>query len=191
MASPMPTASPPDETSSRQRRRLKIALLASLAINLLIVGAVAAALVGARHGVGPLGGPLIGSPNLLGFLRTLPHDRRDDIWRATTAERSSLSPARKDMRKARDDMHRALTTEPFDKDRFTAALKTYDDTEAHMRQSARGLVSAVADHLTAEERRAYVQWQALSRRGPRRGGPPPSDPDENRPEEVKPSSAPR
>ena len=169
-------------------RKLKVALLVSLAINLLVVGAVAAALLGARRGVGPLGGPVIGSPHLLGFLRTLPQERRETIWRATSPERSALAPARKEMRRARDDMHRALTGEPFDKERFAAALKTYDDTEASMRRSALGLISAVAGNLDAEERRAYVQWQAMHRRGPRRGGPPRPDAGDDSPADTAPSA---
>lgn len=162
-------------------RKLKVALLISLAINLLVVGAVTAALVGARRGVGPLGGPVIGNPHLLGFLRTLPHERRETIWRATGSERTALAPARKEMRRARDEMHRALAADPFDKERFAASLKIYNDTEASMRRSALGLISAVAGNLDAEERRAYVRWQAMHRPGPRRGGPPKSDAEDDSP----------
>jgi hypothetical protein len=166
-------------------------LLISVAVNLLVLGAIGAALVGARHGVGPLGGPLIGNPNLVGFLRTLPADRREDIWRRIAAERTALFPMRKQMRKARDDMHLALTRDPFDKDRFAAALKAYDDTEAHLRRTALPLISSIAQQLTAEERRAYVQWQAQHRRWMRRGRPPHPDAEDAQPAEITPSSAPR
>lgn len=187
----MASATPSASLSARPPapgRKLKMALLVSLAINLLVVGAVATALLGAWRGIGPLGGPVVGSPHLLGFLRTLPQERRETIWRATSPERVALSPARKQMRKARDDMHRALTSEPFDKERFAAALKSYDDTEAHMRRSALGLISAVAERLDAEERRAYVQWQAMYRRGARRSAPRRPDAEDDLPGETAPSS---
>lgn len=187
MASTMSSASLPTRPPA-SGRKLKMALLVSLAINLLVVGAVGAALIGARRGIGPLGGPVVGSPHLLGFLRTLPHERREAIWRATSPERAALSPIRKELRKARDDMHRALTSEPFDKERFAAALKIYDDTEAHMRRSALGFISAVADRLDAEERRAYVQWQAMYRRSARRGAASRPDADDDKPAESAPVS---
>jgi Spy/CpxP family protein refolding chaperone len=162
-----PSATP---EATAPRRWTKVLFVASLAINLLVVGAIGAALIGAHRGVGLFGGPVVGSPNLLAFLRTLPHERRDSIWHATASERKGLLPLRKELRRMRDDVHRAIVSEPFDQEKFAAAVKAFDETEARLRQSAQGLIVAVANRLTPDERLAYVKWHAKFRRGPKRPG---------------------
>jgi uncharacterized membrane protein len=157
------------EMAEREPRRwLKVLLVASLAVNLLVVGAAATAMIGLHRGVGLFARPIAGPPNLLGFLKTLPRDRRDAIWQATAPDRKLLSPLRKEYHRLRDDMHRTLIREPFDKEQFAAAMKALDEAEGRLRQSAQGLVASVAANLTAEERHAYVKWQSRFRRHNRR-----------------------
>ncbi|MCK5549487.1 MAG: periplasmic heavy metal sensor, partial [Hyphomicrobiaceae bacterium] len=75
-------------------RRLRLALIFSLALNALIIGAVGGALLFARHGHG-WGWHGRKDFGLYGFARTLPEDRRDVIRTAIKDGWTKLKPLRK------------------------------------------------------------------------------------------------
>lgn len=161
------TATAPPQPA-RRGRWLKIALVASLAVNLLLIGAAAAAFV--RHRImaaAALGGY---SANLLGYAQSMPPQRRGDLWRATRDERRSMQPLRAEVRAARSEWREALAANPFDKERFARAQSRLLEAENRARAEAQRLFLAIAAQLTPEERAQFLRWQARDGHAPARGG---------------------
>lgn len=169
------TTSPPETAPPRRGRWLRVALVASLALNLLFLGAVAAAVWRHRaHAASSLGY----SATLLGYAQKLPATRRQEIWRHTREERRGLQPLRAEVRAARQEWREALGTEPFDRDRFARAQARVLEAENRARAEAQRLFLAIAGQLSREERAAFLRWSAHGerpRRGFGRGSPPDGD----------------
>lgn len=165
------TARPPVRT----RRWLGAGLVASLAVNLLLLGAAGAAFVRHRAGeAAALGGF---SANLLGYAQSLPASRRHELLRAGQEELRGMRALRSDVRAARQQWHDALVAEPFDRERFARAQSNLLEAENKVRTKAQQLFLALAAELSREERAAFVEWygrEAAARRSARRwsdGGP--------------------
>lgn len=156
----MAAASGADPTPVRSSRWLKIALVASLAVNLLVVGTIGGSLWAFRNG--PRDGHGVNA-HLIGFTSTLSAQRRYAIWQATRDERRALRPLRKEVRAARADARAILTTEPFDKEKFSAAQARVLAAEIKARGEAHKLFIAVAALLTPEERAAFARWEPVRR----------------------------
>lgn len=155
----------PSAAAPRRWPRWKgILLVVSLALNLLVLGIVATAAV--RHRLAPP--PGASQATVLNFARTLPDPRRRDLWEATRAERTALRPYRGELRRAREDVRKTLTAEPFDADRFKAAHAQLLEAESSARKAAQTLFETVVMRLTPDERRAFVRWQAMAERPWRR-----------------------
>jgi len=151
-------------------RRLRLALMASLALNVLIIGAVAGTMLfGRHHGWrhhGHHGG-------LLAFARTLPPERGEMLRKKIESERVVLEPLREAERKARDEARSVLTAEPFDIEKFKAALDRAADADAKEKKARMALFADTAATLTAEERRKLHFW--FEKRRARWRRPPPDD----------------
>lgn len=152
------------ETTRGPSRWFKVALIASVALNLMFLGAAASAMWRFRHGP-PFAVSAVNA-NLLSFTARLPHERRQLLWRLTDNERRALRPLRFEVRSARQLAQAALIAEPFDPDRFTKAQAALVDAEIRARTEAQKLFNAVATALTPDERLAFARWQAAN--GPRR-----------------------
>ena len=130
------------ERARRTPRWLLAILVASLLLNGLIVGAVAAR----RWAFGPHM-PWPGSSvnaHLVGFAVTLPGERRREIWRSTETLRAEMRPIRKVMQEARDDVRAVLVADPFDPQRFEAAQKRLFDAEQTTRLATLKLIQSIA-----------------------------------------------
>jgi uncharacterized membrane protein len=139
-------------------RRLKLFLIASVALNLLIVGAIAGSMVMWRlHGPGHRGhrGDDFG---LVGFSRTLPAERRNVIRKKIKEERANLEPLRQAMQEAHREAAEALGAEPFDGSRLKAAMDRFSDAEMKLKAAGLAFLIGTADELTPEERRALSEW---------------------------------
>ena len=147
-SAPLPTA----------RRWMPLALLASLAVNLLFLGATGAAVWRFRQAAifGPGQGP--GSGNLLGFTATLPAARKDSIMRQTGEELRVLRPLRAEVRAARHAARVALLADPFDRNAFAMAQARVLDAEFRARKETQNLFLAIAGSMTQEERQAFAHW---------------------------------
>ena len=133
-------------------RNLRWALIASLALNVLIVGGVGASLVPHFWKRGHR------APGLLGFAQTLPPERGSMIREKVQGERATFDALRKEEREARKAARSVLIEEPFDAAKFKAALDraaTADDKESRTRMS---LLVETATELTPEERRQLHDW---------------------------------
>ncbi len=130
-------------------RNLRLALMASLALNLLIIGGVAAALL-LPHLHGWKGRH---RPGLAGFAETLPPDRAEMVRQKVQGEKANFEAIRKEQRDAREAARVILVEEPFDAAKFKAALDRVADALDKETRTRMGLVADTAPQLTPEERK--------------------------------------
>lgn len=140
-------------------RRLKYALIASLALNLLIIGAV----VGTMYGFGKhrrgIGGGVRGEDfGLMGLTFRLPDERKKEIRQRLRADREALRPLANEVRAARRLAADKLAVEPFDKAALEGALSAAGEKDRTLRAAAIAAFLAQAEQLTAEERRMLAEW---------------------------------
>ncbi len=133
-------------------RKLRLALMASLALNVLIIGGVAGTML-----FGPRGGPHKSGP-LLGFAHMLPRDRGDMIRQNIADAQPGLEALRKAERDARDAVNAALIVEPFDQGKFNAALDQSAAADAKEKSARLAVFAKTAAQLTPEERRELHDW---------------------------------
>ena len=173
----MSEPSPPSPVKQKRWSWLKLALIASLAFNALVVGVV-------LRGAWQIRATLATSPagleaNLPAFISTLPAERREALGRDGTLARPGvvLRPLRMALRQARTDAARAFLADPFDKQAFVAAQSRVTEAETELRRAVQVMLPEIAERMTAQERRAFVRWRAPGRGGPggRWGGPPADD----------------
>jgi uncharacterized membrane protein len=172
---PAPAASPPPVARPRRRRGLWIALVASLAVNVFLVGWVASSWVhGPRFGPGARWGAP--PPSTMAFqhrraARALSGDQRDAanrIWRENFAELRNRAHA---LRDAHVELRNAYAADQAD-------AKSLADAVAKFKASADGLfdhinatLQKIATALPADARKAY--FSAGFARRERRGERPP------------------
>jgi uncharacterized membrane protein len=142
-------------------RWLWIALIASLAMNCLVLGIVFRS-VWQIEGVQALGGDRV-SAGLGGYVASLPPERRKVLRRIGSADRPLLRPLRLELRKLRDEVTQILETEPLDKERLAAAQARILETEVEMRKVMQRSLAELAARMTPEERRAFLRWQETHR----------------------------
>jgi len=144
-------------------RKLRYALMGSLALNVLIIGAVAGTLCFKRppHADGPRGGGV-----LMGFAHTLPRERSDMIRQKFADSRSNMETIRRSILDARAGVRAALIAEPFDQAKFSAALDGIVDAKTKEQRARVTLFGETVGQLTPEERRQLQDW--LEKRRPLR-----------------------
>lgn len=158
----MTTAVPGGEPgASKSPRWLRLALIASLAGNLLVIGTIGGSIWAFRHGEHWYGRGV--NAHLLGFTGTLSTERRYAIWQATREERRALRPLRREVHKARAEARAVLTALPFDRQKLADAQARVLAAETKARAEAHKLFIAVAAVLTPEERTAFASWEPARR----------------------------
>ena len=148
------------------RRWMWIALIASLAVNLFVVGVVARSVWPFRYAVaGGGGGGLAG--NLAAYMGTLPESRRKELRAAMGQARPHqlLRPFRVELRWARQEAAAAFKAEPFNRDVFLAAEGRVQAAEARLRDAIVKLSADMAGRLTADERAGFLKWRDVRRGG--------------------------
>lgn len=143
------------ETSATKRRTprwLWVVMVISLALNLLIIGAVAGAWV--RHGkwAGPFGG---WKGNYL--MRGLPEDRREQVSAILGKHRRTLRPMRQEAHAAWLNVAGVLKEKNLDEQKLRNAIAQAQMAEAAARQRLVPMMLEVAQVLTLEERRKFVE----------------------------------
>lgn len=151
-------------------------LIASLVLNIGLVGF----LVGAASRPALLSrGGLDATVALTQLLRFLPAERREAVLREAVVDarkfRRGARRSLRDMRRAQAAMHKALAAEPFDAEALAHVLAEFRDHFSASQRSSHLTLIAVAERLTAEERRRFVDDAQARRRGKgrapkRRGG---------------------
>jgi uncharacterized membrane protein len=140
----------------RAPRWMLVLLVASLALNLLVLGLVGALMWRIR--IPPPWAHAV-APNLLGYASTLPADRRKELWELSAQERKQVRPFRREVRAARQETIKTLVAEPFDRQQFLDAQVRQADIENRAREAVRSLYVKIAEGLTPEERRGFPQWR--------------------------------
>lgn len=134
---------------------LKIALIASLALNLLIVGAVAARFAfheRAERLAGPVAQIL---PRR--FLGDLPRERRKELLAVIRSYREGFQTGRAKMRDAANGLAAALEAEPHDAAKTAAAVSAIEQAGQAMLGDGVKLANDLIGRLTPEERQALAQ----------------------------------
>jgi uncharacterized membrane protein len=145
-----------------------IFLVASLALNALLLGVIMRGLWIARANIVMTGGAI--ETSLPAFVSTLPASRREELRRSSLAEQpAAIRPLRRELRRARTEAYRAFIAEPFDKAAFVAAQNRLFEAESNLRRTMQHLLPEMGERLTAAERRAYMSWRGHGWGGGRRG----------------------
>lgn len=142
----------------RAPRWMWIALVLSVALNLLVVGVVASAAWHLRSGgFGP-------HARITRFLATLPQDRSEVLSKVVDSSQQAIRPLRREVWATRKDLARIFTAEPVDEEALAATVARLNDAEMKVRQAYAQLTTKLAKSMTAEERQAFAEWHEKRRR---------------------------
>lgn len=140
------------QSAPAQRPRwLYGALIASLAVNLLLLGSAAGAFWHHRHDRRGDG--------LTGFVRQLPQERQGPMREFLKGEREKLKSVRDEIRTTWQETNTLLGQEPFDKDKLKAAMGRMNEAESRMRAAIGDALVETAGKMTPEERQAMKAWR--------------------------------
>lgn len=169
----------PGPGAPRRLRWPRILLIVSLVLNALLLGVVLRGLWAVRANMALGGGGIEGG--LPAFVATLPANRREELRQTVTANRpAELRPLRADIRRARADMARAFTADPFDRQAFIAAQQRVTEAESRFRMTVQQVLPEMGERMTAAERRAFLSWRGHGFGGHRRGKGPDFDGEDRR-----------
>ncbi len=146
-----PAAGPPATAAParpRMSRWVKVVLVVSVALNLLVLGAIGSHFVKSARGDRFLLGDDWAQSR--SFVRAIPSSRRQAIFDEIQTQRQELRQARRAVRDARQragELLRAGQPEDYQK-----AFKDLADAEADALLKFRGIMADVAARLTDEER---------------------------------------
>ena len=176
MSADIPSPSPAPHKVRRAPRWVWITMIASLALNLLIIGGAIGAAWHFRYTHALRGS---GPAHFGKYIMTLPAERRDQIDQILQAERRLLGPLRREAHRARRAVRRAFVSETFDAARFRELNQRAIESRTKVLRARQELFPKIAEKLTLEERRKFVEWRAKHRsrrwRRRRHQAPPPSD----------------
>jgi uncharacterized membrane protein len=153
---------------SHMSRTLKAVLIASLALNFLIIGAVGGWMYKwHRHG-GPWHGHGGIERQLFKFARELPRQRRYELRKMFRNRWKEMRPKPDHFRDVRDSAVAALLAEPYDKQNLTDALEMSRIKRGQLMDGFSGLFVEMVDQLTVDERKAFATFLKERSHGPRR-----------------------
>lgn len=132
-------------------------LIASLALNLLLVGAFIGGLWAARHH-GPRGPQRI-EQGFLAYVKSLPRERAQTLLSTADNERQTLRAQRKALRDKRTAALALVEAETFDKEALRAALGGVSEAEGKLEHTAESVFIDMVARLTPAERKGYVAWR--------------------------------
>jgi uncharacterized membrane protein len=162
---------------ARTSWRMRVALIASLMLNLAMLGIFAGTVWATRSEQQHAGKRRLG---LIEFIETLPEERRNAVRGFIDSEKPRLRPWRQQVREARMQAASVLATEPFEKDKLVTAMQRLSETEHALHSAINGIFVEAAARMTPAERHAYQAWwlERWSRRKPGEDAPdaPPSKP---------------
>lgn len=174
MSEAIPSVSPPPsgpQSGHRTGRGWRWLLVASLALNLLVAGAVAGLWIkGPPHGP-PRWGPTPTTFGLMRFSRELPPERREKVRVHLREAFKAMRPLRDDMRTARRRAAEALGSTDFTIAQLKAAMDEIGSVETRMRQTGvEALINGIGELEAAERQKLGQLWlQRLDRENRRRG----------------------
>ncbi len=151
------TAIEPLAQPTTRRRWPRWLLIASLALNALLVGVIMRGVMTMRANIAMSGGTI--ETSLPAFIETLPAARRDELRKVELPDRSGvLRPLRIEVRRLRMEANRLFMAEPFDKAAFVEAQARLFESEIKLRSAVFRMLPELGERLTASERRGYLGW---------------------------------
>lgn len=165
----MSDLSTPTETT-RPARRGRWLLIASVALNLVFIGGLAALWL--KGPPGPWrGGASQTAFGLMKFSRELPEERRDAVRRHLKEARPALKAAQVDLRQARVKAAEVLGSASYTADAMRAALDAVASTDNRLRAMGTDALMKAIGELTPEDRQKLAQsWTRRLEREQRRKG---------------------
>ena len=157
MTDTAPQPGPSLATVRRAPLWMWVVLVLSVALNIVVLGAAARAVWHFR------GGHFAGEHGPGGFtpyLRSLPATRRDEIARLLDGEREAMQALRRDAREKRRELADAFAAEPLDTARLAAAARAASEARIALIRQRESFFPSLAAKLSAEERRAYLDWRS-------------------------------
>jgi uncharacterized membrane protein len=153
---------------SRPARILGVLLAVSLALNVFILGFLAAR-AWQRPGAG---GPGRTPATLFHADRILGETSPGKLKWLTREQRQELVPRWRALREARRDAEQALRAEPFDRASFERALERVRGETVNTQSTLHGLLVGLAEGMTPEQRAelARLNWRQGRERDGKRGG---------------------
>jgi len=164
-----PSEASQERTQYRSPRWMRIALIVSVALNMLVIGFAAGAAWKFRHH------GWRHTAAIDRFIDAQPEAMRSDIRSQWQKARQTRRELRQRMRVQRLRVRDSLTRDPFDRPAYEHARSQALKTLSQMRASRLDALANIAERLPAAQRRAFVdmlerRWH--QRRHWRRGGPP-------------------
>lgn len=164
----MTETAPP--VSERRCRVLRIALIASVTLNLIVAGLVIGAVVAHDRRPPPDGDGL----DVVGFnpfIRALPHEERAEIGKALSARAGTLRQNRDAFRAEFDRLLTLLRAEPFDMAAVRTAIEKQQARLAELQTIGRDLLFERIEAMSPTQRRAFADsLEQTLKRGPRKHG---------------------
>lgn len=165
---------PPAADAGRRMTWLKAALVASLAVNLLFVGAGAARWYA---GHGPERYARLTQTQLIprAFFRDLDRDRRMELLAVFKANDKQIREGRRAVKLQVDALADALEAEPYDAARARAAVEGFTARSEDLFGMGSSTALALIGMLTPEERKlmaSHLRERDDRGRGRKAGGPP-------------------
>ena len=151
-----PTAGAPSNPSIERRapRWVWIALVVSIAFNLLVLGMAAAATFmhfGKGHS-----GP---ASKIARFIETLPSERQAKLRPIFDERRNRFRPLRRKLRKARRRARDAFVAEPYDRDMLVSAYADAATARVALTKARQEWFENMARMMTLEERQMYLKMR--------------------------------
>lgn len=151
-------SSPQAEPTAKGSRVVKYALIASLALNLLIAGAVAGTMYGFKKHSPRFGQGAREDFGLYGLTHKLPEDRRKELRKQLRQDRKTFRPLVDEIGAARREAADKLAAEPFDRAALEAAIAKVAEKEQALRQAGVTVFLGHAERLTQDERQTLADW---------------------------------
>ncbi len=148
---------------------MKVTLVASLALNIAVIG-----LIGGLALRGPLGEARPGfapGDGLIRMHQALPDNKRRELGRAFFHRRDEMRGTRAEMEQLRQELQTLLVSEPFDMDAVRENLATQSDLLGAVGREALELLTGTIAGLTPEERRIFAENLRQARGRPPRERP--------------------
>ncbi len=152
----------PEAPARKSRRWLLVGFVASLVLNMLLIGIVAGARL--HHG-----GGLDSKGRHWEFMRSLPEARREELRKEMDALRAELRTKRENIRGLRQAARDLIAKEPFDRAAVTSAIAAVSKARAEARGVAAERFVDLLSRMTAEERQAFIKLRG-DRKGRHRDG---------------------
>lgn len=152
----MMDTNPNPAPAPRKGRWRTVVFIASLALNLVVIGLVAGAFFAGRHSYIPHHLDRV-SMGLGDYIRALPEEARDRVLQAGGGfDRANLRERLRELRRNRDALRQVMEAEPFDIEAARAALEAHRDKALQSTRAVQDAFLEAFAALSPEDRAAVI-----------------------------------